>query len=403
MSIKEIPFGKIIDNKIILNGWKDFPEREIGEIRESEDESVQYFINRFNELDEKIEKLENEIAESENKGSFLMKLVHLKDLITKHDGLGDYEALEKRLLNQEELLSDIIHKNRERNTDIKKVLLEEMKVAVEKINWKEATAEIHDIKARWIKTGNPKEDVQQELEDEFWGLVDGFFEKKKQFYEDKKLLGEKRKKAYEEVVEKAKKVAELFGKERSDVTRSLKEEWKEIGNIPKEEYLPLQKVFNDLLKARPKQNFQGGDINAIKDQLQKYIQGEQSYSFKDLSGIKEQLKKFRAHNPETRKQRNESFADLQLLTERDFVDKLALKRFKNFKDLEKEKKSNIRISILEELINRDLTDLEKYQENSANFSGPTGSMLSLIEKKISQQQNKIEIKRKLLKILRDKK
>ena len=278
-----------------------------------------------------------------------------------------------------------------------------MKAAVEKINWKESTTEIHDIKARWIKTGNPKEEIQEELEEEFWKLVDGFFEKKKQFYEDKKLLEEKRKREYQEVIKKAEAVANAFGKGRFELIKKLKDEWKEIGNIPKEEYTPLQNLFNQKLKAKPQPSFKGDDINSITDQLAKYVDGEEYYSYKELSTIKEQLKKFRPNDPQSRRLRHEAFGTLQLLTERDFLDKLALKRFKNFKELEKSKKISIRIGILEELINRDLSDLEKFQENSANFSGPTGNMLGLIEKKIEQQQGKIEIKRKLLKMLKDKK
>lgn len=405
MSAKEIPFGKIIDNKIYLNAWGENPERAIGEVRDSEESSVQYFVDRFAELDAKITALEKEIETSQNKGSFLMKLVHLKKQLSGHDGLGDYPALMNRLIKQESILEEIIEKNRERNTEIKESLLVEVRAAAEKINWKEATVEIHDIKARWIKTGNPDEAKQEELEEQFWGVIEAFFEKKKEFYEDKKLLGEKRKKEYEAVVEQAKSLDGLFGKARYEKINELKETWKEIGNIPKEDYVPLLKQFNYLIKPKRPGNRPSPpsfDIQAIMDKLGKYLSGEH-YSFKDLEQLKTNLKGYRPQDFDGKNKRREAFKTIQLLMERDFVDKIANKRFKNFRELEKPKKRQIRIGVLEELINRDKTDLEKFQENSANFSSSAGNTIEFVEKKLSQQKGKIEIKEALLAILKAEK
>ena len=131
MSEKEIPFGNIKDDKIFLNAWGEHPERQIGEVREDEESSIAYFVEKYEELVKKINDLEKEIEESVNKGSFLMKLKHLKSQLSEHDGLGDYIVLEERLTKQEALLEDIIQKNRERNSEIKKSLLEEIRAAAE--------------------------------------------------------------------------------------------------------------------------------------------------------------------------------------------------------------------------------------------------------------------------------
>lgn len=401
MSAKEIPFGKILENKIILNGWGAYPDREIGEVREDEETSVKYFEERFTELEAKITALETEIESSENKGSFLMKLIHLKELLGTHDGLGDYQSLLDRLTAQEAYLEETIEKNRVRNTQIKQALVEELRVSVEKINWKEATQEIHDIKARWIKTGNPKEELQEELDTAFWGLIDQFFDKKKEFYEDKKRLGEKRKRDYQNVIAKADQLENLHGKERFDFIQTLKDEWREIGNIQKEDYSPLLRAFNNKLKPgpRPSQS-QSFDIHELNKTLQRFTNGEQPYGFKQLEELKTQLKSYRPSDPEGKNLRRNAFQSIQLLLERDFIDKLAHKRFKNFKELEKSKKRQIRIGILEELINRDKADLDKYQENSANFSSSFGGTMDLIEKKLSQQKGKIQVKETLLQLLK---
>lgn len=405
MSEKEIPFGKIKDDKIFLNSWGENPEREIGEVRDNEGSSITYFQEKYDELVKKIDDLEEEINTSQNKGSFLMKLKHLKTQLTSHDGLGDYEALEERLSQQESLLEDIIEKNRERNSEIKKSLLEEIKAAADKINWKEATQEIHDIKARWIKTGNPKDEDHEDLEDEFWGVIQAFFEKKKDFYEDKKRLGELRKKDYEEIIERTKTLENLHGKAKFEKIAELKQAWREVGNIPKEEYTELLKVFNQKLKPkRPRVTAAPDvDISQIMQQLSAFFEGADPYNFKKLDEIKSKLKAFRPQDPDGKRTKSEAFNKLQLLMERDFIDKLANKRFKNFRELDKAKKRQIRMGILEELINRDQTDLDKYQENSANFSSSGAGGLGFIEKKLTQQETKIKTKKQLLELIKAEK
>ena len=406
MSEKEIPFGKIKDGKIFLNAWGEYPEREIGEVREDEESSVKYFEERFEELVKKIDDLEKEIQESQNKGSFLMKLKHLKTQLSEHDGLGDYSILEERLTKQEAHLEDIIQKNRERNSEIKKSLLEEIKAAADKINWKEATLEIHEIKARWIKTGNPKEEEQEQLEEDFWGVIEAFFEKKKEFYEDKKRLGDLRKKEYEDIIERTKTLENLHGKARFDKVAELKQAWKDVGNIPKEEYTELLKTFNYKLKPkRPRvSSFTPSiDIEEIIKNLNEFIDGSEVYNFKKLDEIRNTLKNFRPNDFNGKNAKREAFTKVQLLMERDFIDKIANKRFKNFRELEKAKKRQIRIGILEELISRDQTDLEKYQENSANFSSSGNGGLGFIEKKLAQQEAKIKTKTQLLQLMKEEK
>lgn len=405
MSAKEIPFGKIEDNRIYLNAWGNYPEREIGEVKVDEETSITYFIEKFQELKHKIAEVEQEVETAINKGSFLMKLVHLKKLLHEHDGLGDYLDLETRIIHQENLIQDLIDKNRERNTEIKVALLAEIKAASEKINWKEATIEIHDIKSRWIKTGNPKDEIHEAMEAEFWEVIDQFFEKKKAFYEDKKLLGEKRKKEYEMIIIRTAELERIHGKARFDLINHLKEEWKEVGNIPKEEYTPLLQEFNQKIKPKkPTPRSQPSfNMGAITRKLQEQLDGTTPYNYKELDTIKNQLRTFRPNSFEEKQARKNAFNNIQLLMERDFIDKLANKRFNNFREMEKAKKRQIRIGILEELIHRDRDDLEKYQENSSNFNSSGGGVLSLVEKKLSQQRGKIEVKERLLGILKSEK
>ncbi|MEM7298242.1 MAG: DUF349 domain-containing protein, partial [Bacteroidota bacterium] len=274
MEITEVPFGFIKGGKIFRSSWSDHPDREIGEVREEDDQkSIQFFEDRFNDLLKKVNEVIEKIESTENKGSFLMKLVHLKEQLPVHDGLGDYAAILEKLDKYENLVRDIIQKNRARNTEIKTALIEEARQVEDVVNWKEATDMIHDLKSRWIKTGSANEDKNDELEENFWKIVTEFFEKKKNFYEDKQKLTEHRKNQYENLVKEAEKVKELHGKQKFDLIKLLKEQWKEIGGVPAEIYKPLFDEFHKNLKDSKRPFVSKIDYTSILQKLEEVKDG----------------------------------------------------------------------------------------------------------------------------------
>lgn len=403
MSEEEIPFGRIQGVKIIRMAWGDCAEREIGEIKDGDLlGSTAYFEQRFEDLEQKIAALEKTIDESDNKGSYLMKLLHLKDLLPTHDGLGDYQSLQDRLEQKEEVLKELILQNREKNTLIKQGLIEEAQASSEKINWREATEDMLDIKTRWIKTGNVNEDIHHELEKNFWEILSQFFDKKQQFYEDKKRLQAKRKKDYVALVKDAQRVGSLFGKVKYDLIKELKEQWEAIGNIPKDDFVPLLKAFNAAIAARNTPAARAPQINleTIKQKVADVLLSNDHFQFNEFENLKKDLRTYRPTDLEAKKEKKELLQQIQIAIERDFVDKLARKRFKDYSTIEKGKKQQIRIGIVEELLTRDHADLEKYLENSANFSGVSQGMLEIIDKKLTQQKMKIATKEALIDFLK---
>ena len=115
MDILEVPFGFVKEDKVYQQSWGDHPEREIGEVRDGDvEKSVQFFQERYADLERKINDVTTKIDETENKGSFLMKLVHLREHLPAHDGLGDYLALHERIVSYENLVKDIIQQQNRR-------------------------------------------------------------------------------------------------------------------------------------------------------------------------------------------------------------------------------------------------------------------------------------------------
>ncbi|NQZ76350.1 MAG: DUF349 domain-containing protein [Ekhidna sp.] len=391
MDAVQIPYGYIKDGKVYRQAWGAHADREIGEVRDDDQgKSAQFFEERFSDLEKKISDVTEKIDATENKGSYLMKLIHLREHLGTHDGLGDYQKLHDDILKYESLVKDIIQKNRVRNTQIKLALIEEVKQAVELINWKEATEKVNDVKSRWIKTGSAELDKNKQLEEEFWELVKSFFERKKQFFEDKQRLTDHRRRQYEGLIIEAKGLVDLHGQERFNKVKALKEQWKEIGGIPAELYQPLNNDFNKQLKGKrfvpPK------DYSDTLKKLLEIKEGKVSFQKEELDAIKRTL-----YKDKTRSQDKQGCLELiPILNEREFVNKISLKRFSDFSKLDSEKKKNIRKGILKDLIARDQEDLKIFEENSANFSSADGKMNKMVENKIKSQKKKIEVKTKLL-------
>ncbi|MFK7952195.1 MAG: DUF349 domain-containing protein [Ekhidna sp.] len=387
-----IPFGYVKDGKVYLSGWAEHKDRQIGEVRDEDvEKSTSFFIDRFEDLKQKIDEVAKKIDETENKGSFLMKLLHLKDQLPKHEGLGDYPSLLVKLNQYESLVSDIISKNRIRNTEIKEALLKEADEIESIVSWKEGTDIVNDLKARWIKTGSAEDGKNEELEEKFWNQIKKFFDRKKQFFDDKQKLVGHRKRRYEEIVNEASNVKNLQGKDRFDRIKSLREQWKEVGGVPAEIFQPLIEQFN--LHLKTSKNTPQINYEEILSKLNSIKEGKEPYQKEELDRLKKSI--FRDKRRSQGKK--DSLELIQLLNEKEFVLKLAHKRFSDFAKLAKEKKKSIKAGIIKDLIMRDEDDLKTYEQNATNFSSSDGSMNKLVESKINSQKRKVEVKTKLLK------
>jgi hypothetical protein len=394
----EIPYGFIKGNDLYLKAWGDLKDRRIGEVKEDGPEAaVAYFQKKFEDLEQKIKDLTSVIESTENKGSYLMKLLHLKELLKTHEGLGDYAALEETLLSYEKQLNAIILHNRERNSEIKHALMLELKEALEIVNWNESTEKIQNVKERWLKTGNAKDSEHEQLEEEFWGAVQGYFDRKKAFYDDKKKLIEVRRRKYQGLIEQAQNLGDLKGKERFDKVKDLKALWESVGSIPARDYKTLMVQFNNRLKGRkelPPPNF-----DSIQKELDKMYDRSVPIDKELLQRYRKSLGSFKPREAELKEKRHQAMQLINVIWERDFLEHLASKKTKGFHQLPEEEKRAIMRKLLQEFIRRDKDDLEQYEENSMKFAGNDQRTTRMLERKLGQQRNKITVKERLLAIL----
>ena len=112
-----VEFGYVKDGKVFLKSFRRYADRAIGEVRDTEENALNYFVKRFSVMEGKVEKLVTGIETAQNKGSYLMSLQHLKEAVLLYNALGDFDALLKKLESAEERLEELIQQNRIKNKE----------------------------------------------------------------------------------------------------------------------------------------------------------------------------------------------------------------------------------------------------------------------------------------------
>jgi hypothetical protein len=176
-------FGFCRDGKVFINAYLNFPEREIGFVRNTESEALSYFINRFELAKNKVAILSKEVGEVQNKGSFLTKVVQMKSYLAEFDGLGDFIPLFAELDRLENFLKDLIVNNQVKNLEIKRALVADARLISAEEDISNATDRLLEVKAKWVKTGPVEKPLQDSLTAEFQELIDGFFLRSRAFFE----------------------------------------------------------------------------------------------------------------------------------------------------------------------------------------------------------------------------
>ncbi|WP_299761062.1 DUF349 domain-containing protein [uncultured Pontibacter sp.] len=260
-------FGFTQDQQVWLKPFMTYPARQVGEVKESEDDSLVYFAKRFEMFSEKVNNLLQRIETSDNKGSFLMKVLHMKEQVGSYDALGDFEQIYHTLSKAEEEINETIQQNREKNLSIKISLINEAEAHSESIDWKEATEKLKDLRTAWIKTGPVEKELTDEIEERFRNAVENFFERKKNFFEDKKRMQNRAYERYRDLINQSYHLAN--SDEWEETTAKLKQlqnEWKEVGgNLPRK---TMTNLWNNFRKAH----------NHFFERLKRKIQREKNAS-----------------------------------------------------------------------------------------------------------------------------
>ncbi|CAM4231178.1 DUF349 domain-containing protein [Cytophagaceae bacterium 50C-KIRBA] len=237
-------YGFCRDGKVYIKAFLNFPEREIGFVRNTEQEALQYFVNRFELAKKKVTDLSSEVKEVQNKGSFLTKVVQMKAYLAEFDGLGDFKPLFDELEKVEEFLRSLIHQNQVKNLEIKRALIEDAKNAAHGDDVLVATEQLVEIKSKWVKTGPVDRQFQDELTDTFQAILEAFFLRRRVYFEEKnRIIDEKIAKLQGFIdgvhqLRKAPDIDDSVGK-----VKELQREWKTVLGLPPKKQSMLWKNF----------------------------------------------------------------------------------------------------------------------------------------------------------------
>lgn len=411
----EHPFGYIKDGKVFLRGFLGRNDREIGEVKESESSTIQYFEARFEQIKEKVAKLKSDIEENQNKGSFLMKLIHLRDSLFESDALGDFEPLIEELNQQEIILNEIIQANRSKNLEVKKGLILEAESLKNDTDWKETAEKFKELKLRWIKTGPVEKEINEEIEQQFNEAIQTFFENRRHFFEGLALQAEENIKVYEALVIQAREAHDLpDAKMAFEISKRIQREWKEAGKVPAEKRQPLWDEFsklNNRIFSRYKRGLNPGPqmhprevlrkIEGMVEELKKMAHQPSSYAITTRAkAIQEDWKKLPMRKPKEANLPARSYQFfMDIIFEKAFLEKLAHSKYEDFDQKNPQEQNQIKSSILKDLLHRDQSELETMQNNSDNFRVETPDFEMMMKKKLSSLKRKVDVKNYILKQL----
>jgi hypothetical protein len=242
-------YGYVKDSKVFLKGYLEFPDRQIGEVKRTEQEAIDYFKNRFNIVLNKVEQLENEIDNALNKGSYLTKLIQLKRKLKTFDALGNFIPLLERLDAKEAYLQELIGVNQLKNLEIKRALIEDAKVAASVEDYAEATDQIQEIKAKWIRTGPVEKELLEEIESSFQEILDNFFQKRRDYFDEQNRINQERIDEYERLIKITKTLS--YAKDFDDAyqkAREVRNAWNNVGEVPPKRFFKVNKAYRHFLK-----------------------------------------------------------------------------------------------------------------------------------------------------------
>ncbi|KEO74398.1 DUF349 domain-containing protein [Anditalea andensis] len=411
----EHPYGYIKEDKVYLKGFLNQGDRIIGEVKEDEASTIKYFEERFKMVEEKVATLKKDIEENQNKGSFLMKLIHLRDALMQYDALGDFVPLIEELNHLETYLEEIIQSNRERNLEIKKGLILEADALKNDTDWKNTTEAYKNLKLRWIKTGPVEKQIEMEIENQFNEAVEHFFQKRKDYYDGLALQAEENIKVYESLVQQARDAHDLHDvKQAFEISKKIQKQWKESGRVPAEKRQPLWDEFsklNNRIFSKFKRVAQQAAFlpprelikktEQMANEMKRLAKSEPtSEVFAAAKKLQADWKQLPPKKPRDAQQFSKTFVFFSdVVFEKSFLQRLVKSKNSDYDKMNVTEQKQAKIHLMRDLIHRDQKELETIQNNAENFRAPEGSFDMILQRKIGGYKRKLDVKNYILKEL----
>lgn len=414
---KEYPeiteYGYIKEEKVYLKGYHGFQDREIGVVRESDEESIKYFVNRFEMVKKKVEEVRDAVEVSENKGSFLMKLIHMRAYLAQYNGLGDFESLFSLINKLEDGINTYIQKNRAKNYDIKKSILAEVESLKESTDWKYASEKLKELKLNWIKTGSAHKEEEEELSERFNAAIEYFFNRRKDFFAEQARISRERESRYHNLLDEVRFINRKGGgPPYVDRVKTIQQEWKDVGRIQAFKYRRIQNDFRreiqnffHKLKTQQHSDFKPKTPIEIKKELYAEIESalDSRYptNITNIKKIQNQWKSLgKLPDPEDKDLNLKFRIACNEIFEAHFLEKTASYFNNDLHSRPLHEQAKIKINLLVESIKKDQDELNEF--NNKHFyelSQPRNPSNSQLQQQRNNFVNRLKTKQRILKKL----
>ncbi len=242
-------YGYVKDGKVFLKGYLGNPDRQIGEVKSTEQEAIDYFKNRFTIAKGKVDTLEKDIEEAQNKGSYLTKLTQLRRKLIGFDAIGDFIPLLNRLDKAEDYLTGLILVNQAKNLEIKRALIEDAKEAASIEDWPVATDAVQVVKDKWIRTGPVDNEFQEDVDKQFQDILDDFFHRRREYFAEQNKIVQAKVDEYEKLIKRVKQLS--WSRDLDEAykqARDIRREWNALGELPPKKFFKINKAYRHFFK-----------------------------------------------------------------------------------------------------------------------------------------------------------
>ena len=404
-------YGYVEDGKVFLKSYLNYPDRQIGEVKRTEQEALDYFKNRFTIAENKVAQLETDIAEAQNKGSYLTKLVQLRRKLLGFDALGDFPPLLDRLDAQEKILNELITVNQLKNLEIKRALIAEAEAIADSTEWRETADALQEIKTKWIKTGPVDKSLEAEVEGRFQELLDGFFQRRREFFNEQNKVIQERLDQYDELIRLAFRANRLGDLDAAFLeVRRLNNAWKQVGEVPIKKSGKLYKQFKKATSTfYAKYNEAKGIViepkidPRVEQQMKMTEEAEKLAKAEDIFASAERAKVLLNSWKEIRvpfklqdKSINERFrAACDKIFELSYLHRVLARKYPAFELKSLPEQIRTKIREMEYLVKREKNDLQ-FALQDADGLDPTNDADKQVLNKINTQKRKIAMKETIL-------
>ncbi|MEH0158071.1 DUF349 domain-containing protein [Limibacter armeniacum] len=412
-------YGYIKDGKVYLRGYYHFKDREIGVVRESDEESLKYFVNRFDMVTKKVMDVKEAVAKAENKGSYLMKLIHMRTYLAQYNGLGDFTQLFEVINVLEDEINEYIEKNREKNYNIKKALLKEAEEWKGSTDWKKASFKFKELKMNWIKTGSAHKEIEPTLSERFNKALEEFYERRTFFYKEQARILKIRLTKYTSLLNQIRRINRIGGgAEFSQEVKDIQKEWRDVGKVPRNKFMKISgdfkrettKFFNSLKQntrfTPPARRKSGVEVKKeLLETAEIYLSNGAPYNIANIKQLQNSWKSLGKQPSQEDKELNLRFRIIcNEIFESHFLERTAKNLHPDLYSKSDFEQLKIKLDLLRDSINQDEQELDefnmKYGSSLAASGGKNPEDFALYQER-NNFVNKLKTKQRILKKLED--